>query len=216
MYVCSYCPKEFKNAGGKGSHEPYCQRNPNRKQRVKSPKAHRPKGSIPWNKGLSKETDVRIANQGKQLSKKYKEGTLVSRSVPHTDKTKQKLSEVAKSRKLGGYNKGSGRGIKGRYKGIWCDSSWELAYVIYCLDHSINIKRNVERREYEYNGKIRGYIPDFVVDGELIEIKGYATEQWYAKLKYNQDVKVLYESDLTPIIEYVKGKYGKDFVRLYG
>ena len=47
-------------------------------------------------------------------------------------------------------------GIKGWYKGFWCDSSWELAYVIYNLDHGIEFRRNTEKFEYEYCGKIRG------------------------------------------------------------
>lgn len=61
----------------------------------------------------------------------------------------------------------------------------------------------------------RSKFPDFIVEGTLTEIKGYKTEQWLAKLKANPDVKVLYESDLNPILEYVRNKYGKDFINLY-
>jgi hypothetical protein len=46
-------------------------------------------------------------------------------------------------------------------------------------------------------------------------IKGYKTEQWLTKLKSNPDVKVLYEKDLEPVLDYVKSKYGKDFISLY-
>lgn len=49
---CQYCNRIFSNAGGLGSHEPYCKSNPNRVQRKRSPKAGAKKGSIPWNKSI--------------------------------------------------------------------------------------------------------------------------------------------------------------------
>jgi len=210
MHTCLYCQKNFTNLGGLGAHHPYCKSNPERKQRTKSPNAHRKKGSIPWNKGLSIETDQRIKPRLELQGKRF--GASLN---GHSEETKKKLSEIAKERKLGGYVKGSGRGKKGWYKGFFCDSSWELAYVIYCLEHGIDIKRNTEIREYIWKGQVKKYIPDFNVQGVITEIKGYKTEQWLAKLKANIDVKVLYEKDLEYIIEYVSSKYGKDFVKLY-
>jgi len=129
--------------------------------------------------------------------------------------TRQKLSTIAKERKFGGYVQGSGRGKKGWYKGFFCDSSWELAYVVYCLEHEIGIKRNTEKRKYVWQGVVKNYIPDFIVQGAIVEIKGYKTEQWIAKLAANPDVSVLYEKDLETVLEYVKFKYGKDFISLY-
>lgn len=73
-------------------------------------------------------------------------------------------------------NRINGYGKSGKYKGIHCDSMWELAYLIYCLDHNINIKRNTEWFSYIDNNKKRAYNPDFIVNGELIEIKGIHTE----------------------------------------
>lgn len=63
--------------------------------------------------------------------------------------------------------------------------------------------------------KVRFYIPDFLVDGKMIEIKGYKTEQWLAKLASNPDVKVLYKEDMLSILSYVETKYGKNFISLY-
>ena len=133
----------------------------------------------------------------------------------HTIETKNLLSNLAKARGTGGYIKGSGRGKKGWYKGIFCDSSWELAYVIYCLDHNIDIQRNTQKRKYEYLGRIKNYIPDFIVSGELTEIKGFSSQEWLAKIVSNPDVRVLYEKDLDFVFEYVIDKYGKDFIKLY-
>lgn len=53
----------------------------------------------------------------------------------------------------GGKREGSGRGKRGWYKGYYCDSSWELAWVIYNLDHGNQFKRNTNiYYEYEYGG----------------------------------------------------------------
>ena len=203
MNTCLYCQKTFSNKGGLGAHQPFCKSNPGRVQRPKSPNAHAKKGSAPWNKGKN------------GLQTAWNKGKTGLKGTPHTEETKQRLSAVAKERKLGGYVQGSGRGKKGWYKGFFCDSSWELAYVVYCLEHNIDIRRNTERRQYAWNGVAKNYIPDFIVNGVLTEIKGYKSKEWLAKLDANPDVKVLYENDLTHVFEYVILKYSKNFVSLY-
>lgn len=127
----------------------------------------------------------------------------------------RKIREHALASGLGGYQQGSGRGKKGWYKGYFCDSSWELAFVIYCLDHNMHIERNTEKRQYTYNNKTKNYIPDFIVESKLVEIKGYKTDEWKAKLADNSDVTVLYEKEMKPILDYVKHNYGNGFIRLY-
>lgn len=47
-----------------------------------------------------------------------------------SDDVRKRISATMKARKLGGLRVGSGRGKKGWYKGIHCDSSWELAFVV--------------------------------------------------------------------------------------
>lgn len=69
--------------------------------------------------------------------------------------------------KNGGYRHGSGHGKHGVYKGYQCDSSWELAYVIYNLEHDIKFERNRDRFLYNLNGKSHYYTPDFICDGEI-------------------------------------------------
>jgi len=69
---------------------------------------------------------------------------------------------------------GAGRGKSGWYKGYYCDSSWELAYVIYNLEHNICnfIKNTSDKFEYEYKNEKHFYIPDFKFDdGHYVEIK---------------------------------------------
>lgn len=214
MFICQYCGSIRKSKKSLIAHEATC------------PKNLTGYRNIPWNKGKTKDSSESIkALSDKMTGRKRPEfsgqnhpyyGKLWGSAVTgHTDNTKKYLSEVATSRGFGGYVQGSGRGKKGWYKGFFCDSSWELAYVIYCLDHNMQIRRNTEQRQYVWEDKVRNYIPDFVVDGVLTEIKGYKTAQWLAKLAANQDVTVLYEQEMKPYLQYVVETYGKDYVSLY-
>lgn len=116
----------------------------------------------------------------------------------------------------GGYRKGSGRGKSGWYRGIYCDSSWELAFVVWHLDHNIQIQRNRTPYSYIFEGETHQYYPDFIVNGELIEIKGYKTKQWEAKLSQLPiNIKVLYGKDMKPYLDYMLQTYGKDWLNLY-
>ena len=138
---------------------------------------------------------------------------------PHvwTEAEKLKRSIWAKSFGNGGYKPGSGRGKKGRYDGIWCDSSWELAFVIWCKNHNKNIDRCTEKFSYVFQGVKKNYHPDFVVDGLIYEIKGYETDQWKAKIsQIEKPITVLGKNEMLPILSFVIDKYGKNFIELYG
>jgi len=116
----------------------------------------------------------------------------------------------------GGYRKGSGRGKSGWYKSIWCDSSWELAYVMYHLDNNIPITRCRETFSYVFEDQSRKYTPDFVVDNKIIEIKGVWTDRERAKIKQCPvDIKIIDEEYIKPYIEHAKNIYGENFIDYY-
>ena len=126
--------------------------------------------------------------------------------------TSNKISKKVKG-KTGGYRPLSGNKYhkSGEYDGIYFDSSWELAFYVYYKDFNKNIKRCDIERNYLYNGKCYKYIPDFITDDGIIEIKGYLTDKSKEKISQNPDVIVLYRSDVEPYIKYVVEKYGKNF-----
>lgn len=169
------------------------------------------KGCIPWNKG-------------KRGLQKHSETTKEKLRLTSTGKAKTPELEAERIRKItekarqknGGLRRGSGRGKKGWYRGIFCDSSWELALVLYCTDNDIKIEKCKEVRKYLWNGKERKYYPDFIIDNKIVEIKGFRTKQWEEKIKYNSDVLVLYKKDMTMYLEHAISKYGKDFTKVYG
>jgi len=119
--------------------------------------------------------------------------------------------------KCGGYREGSGRGKRGWYKGFYCASSWELAWVVYHLEHQIAFERNLQSFPYVFEGKTYQYYPDYrMSDGAYVEIKGYTSKKWEAKLaQFPHSIKVLYKSDMRSILDYVTKKYGADYIKLY-
>lgn len=108
----------------------------------------------------------------------------------------------------GGYREGSGRAKTGYYNGIYCGSTYELVWVIYCLDHNIDFKRFpgvLEEAEIKY-------YPDFIIDNTIIEIKGYENSDSVNKKTkvaelHGYTVTVLRKDDLKEQFNWVKLNY---------
>lgn len=161
----------------------------------------------PWNKGLTKETDERIMKSSQKRKQFYKShhGSFYGKS--HKEETKKKISDsmteynhANQCRNL--HSKG------GWYNGIYFMSTWELAYYLYQVDNGQIIHRCYDRFEYLYNGSHHFYTPDFIVNGQYIEIKG--REVPVDRIKYDsvQNLVVLRYCDIKDMIKYVKQKFG--------
>lgn len=123
-------------------------------------------------------------------------------------------SEWAKKRHLGGITKGHGSGIAGKYKGIRCDSKYELAYLVYCLENNIKIKRNKKSFKYlSYDAKIHNYYPDFYLENSktYVELKGYYQSNTPYKVKAMQEqninFKILYWDDIKYCLDFIRQKF---------
>lgn len=109
-----------------------------------------------------------------------------------------------------------GGGHKGKYKGVPCDSTYELAFLVWNLDHGVDIKRCDAVYSYTYKDKTSAYKPDFVVEGQEVEIKGFMSARAQAKLDQNPHIFVVDKTDIQPFIKYVKQTYRvKDIRDLY-
>ena len=204
MLFCQYCNRECKNINSLKNHELRCKENPNRK----ITKTSGMKGKTAWNKGLTKDTDERVKKYSEKLKGNPSPGRCLTEKAEL--ERRRKISEYAKSRNFGGLTPRSGRGKKGWYKGFFCDSTYELVFVIYNLDNNISFKRCERIYEYLYEDKIHEYHPDFEIsDGSLIEIKGYHTNLVDIKLAsvHDRPIKVLYEKDLEYAFNWVKSHY---------
>lgn len=194
----------------------YC---PKIKYSDKSKIAHFKIGNTPFNKG-KKLAELYTEDKALAIHKKYVQNGKKSAQERKSDPVKyaqwkENISKALKG-KAGGYIPGSGRGKSGWYRGIWCDSSWELAFVIYCLDHGHKILRNEVKYPYIYRGKKHNYIPDFIVDGELVEIKGYWTERDIVKLSsVPAPIHTVDKDQIQFFIDYAVGKYGSDYISKY-
>lgn len=119
------------------------------------------------------------------------------------------------------------------YEGLSFDSKWELALWIYAKEHNEEIEREPCFFEYEFNGVIHKYFPDFRYKGELIEIKGpqFVKENgaWQNPFDHSQDelfeakhqcilkngVEIFGEKDVQKFLDYVNERYTKDFLELF-
>lgn len=244
MYKCLYCGKEFEVLPSKYATGKFCSKecarryssNLNRKERNE-----RIKNSIEkWVK-INKSKGWNHKFKGKPLldisgipvkdinSKKYYEnpklcqtcGKIIdyenrNRKYCSIECRKVSWSKFAKENEKFLFAEKRSHYKHGWYKGIYCDSSYELAYVIYCLDHNIKIERNNKGYEYEYSkGVKRKYYPDFRVDGKLVEIKGWKDKTVENKIAaVDEELTVLYENQLKPVFDYIKVKYGKSLLNI--
>lgn len=119
------------------------------------------------------------------------------------------LDEQGRKQKVGPF--GLALCKRGIYKGIRCDSSWELAFVVWHMEHGKSIRRCTERWPYDMNGKRHIYCPDFVTDEGIIEVKGCKGKTWKYKAAAFPNVKVYFGKDMQHMLDYVTDKYGKDF-----
>ena len=106
----------------------------------------------------------------------------------------------------------------GTYQGYHCDSSWELAFVIYNLDHGVEFTRNTARFPYTYAGITHYYYPDFIIQNTYYEIKSYFDEQVQAKcdcFPKDKRLVILDQSKMQFYLDYCINTYGKDFITLY-
>ena len=110
--------------------------------------------------------------------------------------------------------KGSGAYKRGYYHSIKCDSSWELAFVVYQLDHNILVTRNTQAFSYVFENIQHDYYPDFVVDGTYYEIKGYKRANTQAKIDQfpkNLQLVIVDNTTINIYLKYCKENYGIKF-----
>ena len=215
MYTCKFCGKQCKNINSYKNHERLCPCNPDRKLPVYDT------SKCGWNRGLTKNTDSRLKQSAEAISKFYRAHPekCWTQGNPMYDE-KHKITHSESMKKVGKQFKGRAHPHTkaGWYKDIWCDSSWELAWVIYCIDHSIPFIRNSKGFDYVFNNENHTYFPDFylIEKDTYVEIKGYCTEKDLAKFKYfPNSIEVIDDQKIQPILEYVVSTYGNNYTDMY-
>jgi hypothetical protein len=202
------CP-EIKKLNSAGCKKSYTTR-----KRVKIDYAGFPqetKDKMAWSRGLT-IVDPRIkansnANKGNPKGKHLK---------PMSDLGRDNISKGRSKTILEGRYDTSGRkGHRGHYDGVYFHSSWELAFYVYNKENTTSkIVRNTKTIiTYVYDGRPRRYIPDFIVDGKLVEIKSYLHgDRDNIKFEQTKDlVEYKFGENLQVEFNYCKQKYGIKF-----
>lgn len=194
---CKFCGKECKSKNSLVQHEIRCKLNPNKINTAIE--GFNKEGREAWNKGLTKETDERVRKYGASISERIKLGLI---------------------KNTGGFKPNSVRGRYkyGTYKGFYCDSSWELAFIIYCLDNNINVIRNTDKFTYVVENKFHNFIPDFIISNEYYEVKGGYDPHTKEKIEQFPSDKIIHLIDSNKIKYYTNyciNNYGKNFIEMY-
>lgn len=238
-YVCNGCHKEFKSRASLQAHISHCELyikgpekgmhtskywNENKQIYIcECEKEFKTYQSLNAHFSMCKIHKIAIGKEPKIAESKIRNGSLCNFSKEYLgedgiqkmhEKSQNTIEMNIKNGKQYNFNVNK-RGKHGWYKGFHCDSSWELAFVIYCLDYNISIKRCNQVFKYKYKEKWHRYYPDFEINGIIYEIKGYETEISKEKHKQFPYIKILYKNDLKDVFDYVIHKYGKNFIRLY-
>ena len=172
-------------------------------------------GNHDWSRGKT-YIEIYGEEKSKEIIKKIKENNTF-RFSKHSEETKKNISlHMMGNKNWENSVTKSGRGRKGHYKGLYFMSTWELAFIVYSMEHNIEFKRNWEKFEYlDVKENKRYYIPDFIVENTYIEIKGYMTEEVELKINsFKLPLIVIGKKDIKPIIDYVKEKYGENFYEI--
>lgn len=107
-----------------------------------------------------------------------------------------------------------------QYNDLIFDSSWELAVFIWYNDKNLNIQREPCHFDYiDSNGKNHKYFPDFLIDEQIIEIKGTQYLDDNGKLKDKDKQKCIEENnviiwsynEIKPYIQYCEEKYNDKY-----
>lgn len=227
---CKYCGKECKSINSLKQHEIRCSKNENRItcKHTKRGK-YKNKGykwmnngevtkfvnpsdfsfyvNLGWEFGVDKNRNERLSKSLLSCNKPIGK----CKDIDKENERRQKISNSMKGNENWKNNKKRGNSRQGKYKGIECDSTWELAFLVYHIEHKLNIKRCTRRLSYIFEGNTHIYTPDFETDFGIIEIKGRKDKKAIVKQQNFPEIKVIDKYEIGPYLKYVKDKYGEEF-----
>lgn len=117
-----------------------------------------------------------------------------------------------------------------KYDDMLFDSAWEVAVYIFLKENNIDFRYHDTHITFQYttkDGKNHIYYPDFVIEGNVYEIKGsqffdmhdrpynrITKEFWYEKYEcmIKNNVTIISENEIKPYLNYVNKKYGNHFL----
>lgn len=231
LLYCKYCGKECKNINSLKQHECRCKQNPNHIVTnfdiYSNIINYRNKGYKWMNNGIQSKCvkpesindylkngwDFGMDNKLKEIRSNSLKGKSTGRASTLEKELlrKQKISNSMKGNKNWMFNKHHGNAKQGWYNGIHCDSTWELAFLVYYKEHNLYIERCKQYFNFIWEGERHKYIPDFITNEGIIEIKGRKTKKSLEKEKQFPNIKVIDQFSIKLYLDYVINKYGEEF-----
>lgn len=223
---CKYCGKLCKAYGLK-NHEKSCKENPNRIIVKRNVSNFKNGTYVVWNKGLTKETDDRIANYAKSISDAYKNGKIKTWSDGLTKETDERIANMSNkisntiNKKVENetWHSSLGKVYHHKCNGFSMHGSWELALAEYLNNKNIKWIRPKDKFKYYFDKSWHWYHPDiYLIDFDIyIEVKGCITEKDLAKWEqFPKDKKldIYFGDDFSKlnIIPNAKTKCNKEFL----
>lgn len=217
---CNFCDKQFIRVKHHNTTKKFCSAVCSNKHR--GPRTEEEKRKISESIKRNPKTYDPIITKKGQRRKSYISFTCpICASISEvTPSNKRKTCGVkscvkeyrSKISKVGGYKKGSARSKCGYFQGHYCDSTYELVWVMYNLEHSIQFTRFKDKIPYiDDEGVSRNYHPDFISNGKVIEIKGFHTKlvdiKTQAARDAGYDIDVLYKKDIQYMFDWFIEKY---------
>lgn len=93
-------------------------------------------------------------------------------------------------------------------------STWELAWVVYQLEHNKKVEQCKEQFEYIMDNEVHHYIPDFIIDDVYYEIKNWHrpdTDFKVSQFPKDKTLVLIEGEENNKYLNYVIEKYGKNF-----
>jgi hypothetical protein len=217
---CQHCGKQCKNLNSLTQHEVRCKQNPNAilvKDNLYKYRLQHQSNTltfIPWNKGLTKDTDDRVKKYGETHHNRHVKGEIKTWCDGLTKETDErikkyafKISETIASKiEDGDWHCQNRKRIE--YKGEIFDSEWEYEFAKFLDLHKIKWNRRIPPFIYIYENSEHRYFPDlYLPEHDLyIEIKGRCTDKDKAKWdQFDKKLDIYFLKDLKQLdIEYFK------------
>lgn len=148
-------------------------------------------GKIPWNKGLTKETDQRIDKSAKLIKSKFERGIIKpsqlgrKMTIEHKEKLSHARSSFLATKGSGGYS------TVGWYEYVTLNGNkytlrgtWEVKVAEWLDKNGVGWSKDMLLKYSKDNIK-RTYVPDFYVASKntVLEVKGYFSDKDKDKMK---------------------------------
>jgi hypothetical protein len=203
MLICKFCNKECKSNNSLINHERLCKKNPDRQKspfESKEIQSSRKK-SNQFIKGTNQPRSKESLTKQKVKSDLY--WSAEKRSEWSLRMKIQAKKNIENHPESYSYKNFCGRAKKSLYKDEWMHSSWELIVAMWLDKKNIKWTKRVRYFEYEWNGTVRKYFPDFYLEDldVYIEVKGYETDRDTQKWKSVNNLIILKDKEIKAIKE---------------